>query len=335
MKSQVLFLVLGVTAGSLAVYLSNRSTPTAPEAEAATPAKVAAAAAKEAKPAAGGPTKKADAVVATTAPAPTGAWAKLSERFGQEKTAKSEKIAKNVAGIIDKGMEMASEMAKSSGADNVGAMAGKRAVEQLTSRLGLDPTQQASAATIIEKNVNDRMKTVQDLATAMRNEPEQMMEMVLAGDALARKEITQSEYDELTKPTRTMLQGVSQYVMGGFTPGNNLSTDSALTQELGALLTPEQQAKFAEMTTEWEAQAADNKAGEGEAGGGGTRGGGRRGPAQMMAFLNGNLPVMELDKMEQTVSSVSQMANAASIMMQAADQLRKAQKQNENNEQTQ
>lgn len=94
------------------------------------------------------------------------------------------------------------------------------------------------------------MTAVTDLTSAMSTEPEQVMEMLLAGDALARKEISQEEYDQITQPTRAMLQSLAGFVAGRSGSGGaaHYLMDAETTAELNAILTPEQQTKLAEMT---------------------------------------------------------------------------------------
>jgi hypothetical protein len=310
MNKQILFLTVGVATGGAAVYLLSR--PTATDATIANDSKIVvestapkAVAAKNSEPAI---TTKSSTEVAT--PPKSSAWSKLAERFGVEKTTKSNKITKDLADLMDDGMQMAETMAKNNGAGSMAELAGREAVKNLTEQLGLTEEQQAKAKELIQSSVDDRMKMVGELSGAMRSDPESMMELFLAGDARSRGEMTQEEYDTMTGPTRTMLENFSTLVMGN--PGgggNQIFGDEAFTSKLNQVLTPEQQTKLSGLVTEMAQQQGGNT--------------GRRNPGQML-FRDGALPVMELEKMDQTMTSVKQMASAAKVMMEAMKGLQDA-----------
>ena len=309
MNNRLLTLIGGIAAGGALVYFITKQPPAAaPEAETQVPAVASAAkeetsASKSTKPAATAPAAK-------TPPASGGAWARLAEKFGAEKTKLSKKISADLGDVIDSGMELANTMAKNSGAATPEEAASKEALKNLVPQLGLDEAQQEKAAALIQGAVKERMEAVSQLASAMRSEPEQMMEMFLAGDALARKEITQEEYDTMTQPTRTMLENLGGFVMGrpGAGPGSQLLGDEAFTNNLNGILTPEQQGKLTELSTQWTQQAQTRS----------TSGRGR------MPFQNGNIPVMELEKLDQSVGSVKKMADAAKLMIDAMQGLKQA-----------
>jgi hypothetical protein len=306
MNNRILTLIGGIAAGGALVYLLTKPAA-APEAAAnSAPTAVASSSAvtpadQKAKPAEG-PAAKPKA-------APTSAWAKLSAKFGEDKTKLSKKISSDLGDVIDEGMELANAMAKNTGAASPAEAASKEALKNLVPQLGLDETQQQKAGDLIQGAVKDRMDAVTQLASAMRAEPEQMMEMFLAGDALSRGEITQGEYDQMTQPTRTMLENIGGFVMGrpGAGPGSQLLGDEAFTKELNGILTPDQQVKLTEISSQWTEQAQ-------------TRGGARGG----IPFQSGQIPVMDLEKLDQTVTSVKKMAGAARIMIDAMQGLKQA-----------
>lgn len=261
--------------------------------------------------------KKAAPPPVTVAPAkpaaaPGGAWAKLAEKYGAEKTAAAKKIAADMGDLVNEGMELAKVAAANSGAATIAEAAGKEAVKGLATQLGLDEAQQQKVASLAEASVNEKMGVVSELASAMQSDPEPMMELFLAGDALSRKEITQEQYDQITQPTRTMLQNIGGLVMGrpgGGGPGSQMLRDDQFTKQLSAILTPEQQAKLTELTTQ-ATQPAQTGAGRGLGGG--------------LAFANGTVPVMELEKLGQSVDSVKKLAGAARQMMDAMKGLKDA-----------
>ncbi|MBP7948723.1 MAG: hypothetical protein KA004_03635 [Verrucomicrobiales bacterium] len=308
MNNRILILIGGILAGGAAVFLFSKPSGEPAPAAAGKPA----VAVPQAGPAA--PEKKQSAPAPSaaetkTVPA-TGAWAKLAEKFGMEKTQKAKKISSDVADLIDQGMELANIGAKGSGASSVAEAASREAMRNLATQLGLNEEQQQKAGELIQGAVNERMGAITELASAMRSDPGQMMEMFLAGDALSRQEITQAEYDQMTQPTRTMLENIGGFMMGRpGAGGSQILGDEALTGQLNALLTPEQQTKLGELTTQWTEQAQGRS--------------NRRGGANL-PFQNGQIPVMDLDKLDQTVGSVKKMAGAARTMMEAMQGLREA-----------
>jgi hypothetical protein len=156
------------------------------------------------------------------------------------------------------------------------------------------------------------MSAVTELGSAMRSEPEQIMEMLLAGDALARKEITQEEYDATTGTTRQMLQNLGGFVMGRNpgSPGGPLMGDEEFMKQLNGMLTPEQQTKLAELT----AASTQGASGDGT--------GPRRGGRMNAPFLNGQVPVMELENLNTSMDGIKKMASAAKLMIEAMGTMR-------------
>jgi hypothetical protein len=305
MNNRILTLVGGIAAGGALVYFFTKPSADKEVAVNQVPVAVAGAAADTAQ----AKVKDAPAPVAKPTAAPSGAWAKLSEKFGVEKTKLSKKISSDLGDVIDEGMELANAMAKNSGAATPAEAASKEALKNLVPQLGLDEAQQKKAGELIQGAVKERMDAVTQLAAAMRSEPEQMMEMFLAGDALSRGEMTQAEYDQTTQPTRTMLENISGFVMGRPGPGQGaqLLGDEAFTKELNGILTADQQVKLTELSTQWTEQAQ-------------ARSGSRAG----LPFQNGQIPVMDLEKLDQSVTSVKKMAGAARIMIDAMQGLKQA-----------
>ena len=317
MKKNALILTIGIIAGAAVVYLvvpkANKGTTSDPAAE--TAAVVADSATPTAAPKTDNTRRPAVSrpapAAAPQSPAPVSAWSKLAEKYGVEKTTLSSKIASNLTSVITEGMKLAEAVATNSGAGSIAEAAGKALVRGATKELALTPEQQEKAAAVIQAAVAKRVSAISDLTTAMTGEPEQMMELFLAGDSLARNEIGQEEYDRLTLPTRTMLQNLGAFV-GGQPGGGSTAqmlADAETLSELNAILTPEQQVKLAEMSVRLVQQAQ----------------------ARQEALKNsklplqlGQIPVLELDKMDQSVAAVRQMTDAARQMLEAMKGLKDA-----------
>jgi len=239
------------------------------------------------------------------------AWARLEAKYGPQRTALSAKITTDLAEVIDTGMELASTGAQNSGSASVAEAASRGVLRRMTTQLGLSDEQRDKAAALIESAVTERVGAVTELAAAMRSEPEQMMELFLAGDALSRNEITQEEYDGITQQTRAMLQNLGGFVMGGGAAGGGTQIlgNEELAKQLNAILTPEQQGKLAEITARATEQAQARQA---------------RGSNSGMPLQNGRIPVMDLDRMDQSIASVKKMEEAARLMMEAMKGLKDA-----------
>jgi Spy/CpxP family protein refolding chaperone len=248
-------------------------------------------------------------------PPPPSAWAKLAEKYGPEKTAVSSKITSNLTSLVNQGIELANTAARNSGSASVAEAATKEILRNASGRLGLTPEQQQQASTVIQTAVNKRMAAVTDLTSAMSSEPEQIMEMLLAGDALARNDITRDEYDRITLPTRTMLQNMAGFITGqpGSIGNSQVLMDSETAAQINAILTPEQQAKLAELTASMTQRMQERQ---------------NRQAGNATGFQPGQIPIMDLGKMDQAVASMQQMAAAARQMMEAMKGLKEANSNN-------
>ena len=312
MNQKLLFLAGGILAGAAAVYFIPEANRGPVEVAAVAPAKVP----EKALPAPPSLPHVEQEIAPTpatptAAPVVTSAWARLTEKYGAEKTALSSKITSDITSVINRGIDLANTAARNSGSDSIAEAAGKEVLRNASGELGLTDEQQKRAGAVIQSVVEKRMAAVTDLTSAMSSEPEQMMGMLLAGDSLARNEITQTEYDGLTLPTRTMLQNLATFVGGQAGSGGvgQLFGDPQTAAQLNAILTPDQQAKLAEMTAKAAQDMQARLATQANSG---------------LPFETGQIPVMELKKLDQSVASVKQMADAAKLMMDAMKGLKEA-----------
>lgn len=228
-----------------------------------------------------------------------GAWSRLTEKYGGTRTNLSRKVTTDIADVLDQTLELADIGAQMGGSETLVQAASKETLRSIATQLNLTEEQKAKATGLIEGAMEKRMGAVKELATAMRDDPESMMEMLLAGDAVSRNEMTQAEYDESTAATREMLGNITGFV-GGRNPaamGAPLLGDDEFTGQLAALLTPEQRASLAEYSQKMAAQASQPN-----------RGG--------MPLQNGTIPVMELEKLEQAMASAKQMTGGLRQLME-------------------
>lgn len=244
--------------------------------------------------AAAGATPAAGAATGSKDRAGDSAWSKLTEKYGDGRTKLSNKVTKDMAGLLKDAMSLTDMGAELAGAGSAKELAIKQATDALSSRLGLTEEQKAKVAGLVEERVTERMDAVTELATAMENDPEGMMETILAGDALSRGEMTQEEYDAVSADTLSVLRNVSGFALSG-RGGADLS-DPLLAEQLNSVLDATQQQQLADIVK----QATDRA----------------QNSSQQMPFQNGNLPVMELEKLDQTMISAQKLTTGLKAVME-------------------
>lgn len=306
MKSNLLVLAVGLLAGG-ALVLTFRA-PTQPGTVPAEPpnAVETAVSTPEPQPArkpAPTPEPQLVKVVKPAAVVTVSAWDRLAEKYGPEKTATSGRISSNLTSLIKGGMELAQTAARNSGSSNLTQMATKELLKGTTRQLGLTDAQQQALTPYIESAVSQRMAAATDFVNALATEPEPIMEMMLAGDALTHQLISQAQFDQTTQPTRAKLQQLSDFLLGHADTNNPMALiDPAVADHLNAMLTPDQQTKLNQMLSTVVSQRIK----------------GQNSPP----FVNGQLPPMDLNQLDSTVGSLKQMADAAQQMMDAAQKLK-------------
>lgn len=227
---------------------------------------------------------------------PESAWAKLTEKYGDGRTKLSKKVTEDIAKVMDEAMELADMGAELAGGKSASELATTQTVSSLASRLGLTDEQKAKATEIVQARVAERMNAMKELSNAMRTDPGPMMETILAGDAFSRQEITEDEYNTASGETLGLLRNVSGFGFGGPRGGNQLS-DPLLAEQLQSVLNPEQQKQLAEIVKQAEERAA------------------QAGPMKM-PFQDGNLPAMDLEKLDQSMQSAQKLTGGLRAMME-------------------
>jgi hypothetical protein len=319
MNQKILFLAAGIIVGITTVYVLHINTRQASKSD---PAESAASAYEEtsavvqasrARRAQSGPEQESvSPLPAATAAAPLSAWARLAQKYGVEKTAASSNVTSNLTSLINEGIELANTAAQNSGSATLAEAASKQILRNASSQLGLSEEQHQQAAAVLESAVNRRLTSIEELTYAMSAEPEHLMEMLLAGDALARNQITQAEYDQMTLQTRAMLQQMTGFGVGRSSrdPAAQFLLDPETTAQLNAILEPDQQVKLAEMTATLARQIEARQASQQQRTG--------------LPFQLGEIPVMEIERLDQTVASMRQMTEAARLMMDAMKVMKEA-----------
>ena len=101
-----------------------------------------------------------------------------------------------------------------------------------------------------------------------------------------------------------MLKNVTSFLTGQPGAGgiSQLMLDPTTATQLNAILTPDQQTKLAEMTAKLKQQIAAPQVDDAN---------------NAFQFQLGQIPVMDLGRLDQSVSSMKQMADAAKLLMEA------------------
>ena len=230
-------------------------------------------------------------------PRPESAWAKLTEKYGDGRTKLSKKVTEDISKVMDDAVELADMGSQLAGGKTASEMTATQAVNSLSSQLGLTDEQKAKATEIVKKRVTKRMDAMKELGSAMRDDPSAMMETILAGDAFSRGAISEEEYNAASGETLGLLRNVAGFGFGG--PGGGVSqlSDPALASELQTMLTPEQQTQLATLVAQAQEKSAQASPGK-------------------LPFQNGNLPAMDLEKLDQSIQSAQKMTGGIRAMME-------------------
>ena len=260
---------------------------------------------------------RGDAAAAAPAAKPRartqGSWPELAAKYGGSRTNLAKKVATDLADVLDQSLELADMGARMGGSTSAADAASKGMVRGLARRLNLTEDQQAQAEELVRGAVEKRLAAVKDLASSMHGDPGAMMEMFLAGDATARNEMTREEYDEVTGDTRRMLEDVGGFVLGR-TPdrlGGPLVGDQQFNQQLADILTAEQQQQLSAYTAEQAAEQAARQE--------------NRADRPGLPLQDGSIPAMELEQLDQAVSSAKQMAGGMHQVLEGLQNLQQYQ----------
>jgi hypothetical protein len=223
------------------------------------------------------------------------AWAALKEKYGDGRTKLSKKVSEDMASLIKDAVELTDMGAKLAGETSAKDVAAQGITQALARQLGLSDEQKEKVSALVATRVTERMDAVNELAAAIQSEPTGMMETILAGDAFSRGEITQEEYDAASAETLAVMRNVSGFALGGMGGGGNLN-DPLLAEQLNGVLTPEQQTQLSGIMEKAAARAQNG--------------------SQQLPFQNGNLPAMEIEKLEQTMLSAQKLTKGIRGMIE-------------------
>lgn len=221
------------------------------------------------------------------------ALAQLTEKYGDGRTKLSQKITQDMVDLMKDAMQLADMGAALGGSTSAKELQIKQTTDALASRLKLTDEQKTEVSAIVAKRVEQRAAAALELAASLEKNPTSMMETILAGDAYKRGELAEEEYKAISQQTLDSMKQVSGFAISG-RGGNDLS-DSVLAEQLGPILEPSQQEQLDGIVQ----KAADAPP-----------------SPQQLPLQNGNLPAMEIEKLDQTMVSAKKLTTGLKAMME-------------------
>lgn len=214
-------------------------------------------------------------------------------KYGEARTNLSKHVATNLISLLEDAVAMG-EMAVSGEMGNAfgGPRNGLRmGLGRLNDQLKLTDEQQDQAAAIYKEYQKRELAKSKESIEKLKKDPQALMQMMLASDAHSRGEIPQEEYDRIQASISEDLKGTINPLDRENFRGGDPMKDSTFTREFQTILDPDQSATFAAAVTEQEGKTEDDRS------------------------MN-NLPSMELEKMDQTVTSAKKLTTGLKSMME-------------------
>ncbi len=279
-------------AGAGAVAYMNRGENTPDQAEAAAaPARAAASPSAGLAPVEPGSSARA----ARTKPRDPSANPELIEKYGDARTKLSHHVAANLISLLEDAvsmgeMAMSDEMGRAFGGPRNGLRMGLGG--QLYDDLDLSEEQQEKAASLYREFQKRELAKSKEAIGKLKDDPAALMQLMLASDARSRGEMSQEEYDSLQTTLAKDLKGtINPLDRQNYRNGGEPLKDETFRSGFQALLEPAQAETF-------QAGATAREDGEEE------------------DRSMGTLPSMDLEKMDQTVTSAKKMTTGLKSMME-------------------
>lgn len=217
----------------------------------------------------------------------------LVEKYGEARTNLSRHVAGNVVSLIEDGVAMG-EMA--SGGPLGAAMGGGRgmlgmSLGGLQRDLNLSDEQREKAAAILEDYQKRELARSKETIEQLKKDPTSLMELMLAGDAHSRGQLSEDEFNQVKSSAGSNLQGVFNPMDQNSLRGQPLQ-DEQFRSQFEAILEPSQIETFQGATA---AGAA---------------------PSGIVG-----MGAMDLEQLDQTVSSVKQITGGMKQMLQGMGNL--------------
>lgn len=235
-------------------------------------------------------------------------YPELTDRYGPARTGFSRQVAGSVVSLLEEALSMGEMMQEAGRQGNWGG-GGRwmsRAVSQRTG-VELNDEQQEAMLELYRDYRQREMDQAKVAVNALKKDPVPLMELLLAGDALKREEMSESEYEAVVTAAAADLEGVYNPLDRDNFRGGNPMADETFRTGFEGLLDDEQLASY-------EAHQAESD-GDGD------------GTAEESGSNITELPTMKLEEVDQAVGSARQIASGLRQMMEGMGGLQQLQPQ--------
>lgn len=220
-------------------------------------------------------------------------------KYGEARTNLSKHVAANIISLLQDAVDMG-EMTSSGTIGNAfgGPRAGLRmGLGRLSGDLELTEEQQDKAGALYADYQKRELERSKQTIGRLKKDPTSLMQLMLASDAFSRGEIDEAQYEELQKSSGENLKGVLNPLDRNNFRGGRALEDDAFRSDFQALLDPAQSEKFQASLDEEAAKAGEP--------------GANPDPGNIR-----NLPAMELEKLDETVTSAKKLTGGLKQMME-------------------
>lgn len=218
----------------------------------------------------------------------------LAAKYGESLTNLSKHITENVVSLLEDTIQMGQMAASGQASAAFGGPDGglRIGLGRVGNDLQLTDEQREKARAMYQEFQKREVSKSQDAVDRLKRDPTSLMQLMLAGDAFARGEIDETEYERLKTESGEELDGVLNPLDERNFRGGRLLQDEAFQEEFKAILDPGQAETF---QTALDEQAANRTANTGNI---------------------SNLPTMPLEKLDATIESVKKLTTGFKSVME-------------------
>lgn len=236
--------------------------------------------------------------------------AALVEQYGESRTNLSRQIVNNVTSMIDDVLEMGDLMTSGKGGQfgNRSDWAIRGALRD--TGVELNEEQKASVADLYTEFQKRELEKTRSAVDSLKEEPTVLMSLMLASDARSKDEMSEDQFKAIQESSAEGLEGILNPLDRNNFRGGQPMEDPAFRSGFEALLDSEQSESFSTAMSEREAS-----------------GKGRRELTNIT-----EMPVMDLESLDQSISSAKQMTSGFKNIMQGMGNLQELEKQRNDEE---
>jgi hypothetical protein len=174
----------------------------------------------------------------------------------------------------------------------------------------LDEEQKESVAELYREFQKRELEKTRSAVEALKDKPNTLMSLMLASDARSRDEISEDEYKALQKASAAELDGILNPLDRNNFKGGQPMEDPEFKSGFEAILTEEQSTSFSTAMTERDAS----------------------GKEKSTQTSITEMPVMDLESLDQSISSAKQMTSGFKNIMQGMGNLQELEQQRKDGE---